>query len=205
MSNRIISQGCYDTACFPYSIMNAYKTLIKPEIQIFEFLESVEIWQSIMKLYPQPGTLISNEYFFSHFINSGLENVDPLIDMQFDHILDSAMNILDLHNIKLRWAKLNLNDIKEFDFSNSAILVTLEKPVETEAGCILQNHSICLNGRNDEYYNMACSFTIHSVPYASYYEKRDESNRYYNNRIKIDDLNEDTIGAAKSMIYSISC
>lgn len=202
MSNKILSQGCYDSACFPYAIMNGFKTLVKPESDNFDFLESLPIWKDIIKMYPQPNTLISGDYFFDHFLQSDMSDKDDFIDNQFHHIMKSSIEIINSRGYGLKYRTINIQDIEDINFSKEVLIVLIEKPVSCRSGNTIQHHYICINGRSSDYYNVMCSFTIHSVHHSTYKEELDaETRRCFNNQIKVDLVNENSIGAGKNITY----
>lgn len=209
MGNRILSQGCFDSASFAYSIMNAYKCLIYPEADILDFYESIPKWKTMMKFHPQPARLIAgdllNEIFKENTSITGTADMKKLLDKQLDQFMITSLNILSDKDQKLTVNRIKLSQMPKNDFSRSVIILRIDRPLTTVLGTTLVNHFICINGISDNSFNVVCPLTIHLMAhqdYSEFYNPR--LKRYFNNKLIPRDLK--TLASAKGshLIYRIS-
>jgi hypothetical protein len=199
MLRKILSQGIFDKACFPYVIMNAYKTLFYPEMSINEFVyqKSVEKqWEYIISMFPRANEMLAghpfDDYIFSLPMN--LNNQWDIVFNEIDHIYKTAFSFLSDDDHKISFTKISIDSIINFDYSNSVILFSVTNPILTLSGNKIREHWICLNGATEDKIHIVCSSSINKVDSDKYNEYFDDkTNRYYNNMIKIDDINKNQV------------
>lgn len=62
MKSRILTQGHFDGLCLLYAILNAYKTLVKPKITVYEFRrDTAHKWKNIIYNTPSLHKFASGE------------------------------------------------------------------------------------------------------------------------------------------------
>lgn len=212
MSYKILSQGVMDGACFLYSIMNAYKTLTYPELNVGEFINLKPKeksgrckWEYIVNTCPQTLDMLSGHGFYTYISSIQTHNVGRVISNQFKNTIKTAFDILSDQYYQFSVSNICLNDIKNFDFKQSVIIMPIGKKIETYRGNGIANHFICINGKKENDLEIMCSYCIHLLPEGKYFESfNDINNRYYNNIISLDDVTEDVVGEGINSIYKIT-
>lgn len=211
MGYKILSQGILDGACFMYSIMNSYKMLTCPDVDAMQFKFSNpedtsgrQKWKNIIKICPQAKEMLAGHYFHELLINMTTLNIDIIIDEHYDYIVKTAFDILSDKEFQFKANKISIKDITNNDFSKSVIILGIVNLIDAEAGNKIGGHFISINGIEHNYLHIACSFSIHTVEQNKYYEKYDKQMKYfYNNMIRIEDINENNLGHCVNSIYKI--
>lgn len=212
MAHKILSQGVLDGTCFIYSIMNAYKTLVSPDISAIEFMISEpkdksgrSKWEYIIRTSPQAIDMLVGKGFPEYIGGIPTNYTDKIIDNQYRNTLIMAFDILCGTEHEFSIDRISIDEINKFDFEKSVIILPIVKKIKTILGNDISNHFICVNGRSGDNLHVMCSYSIHKLESKEYMESIDHRyNRYYNNMIGIKDVNRDVVHKGINSIFKIS-
>ena len=212
MTHKILSQGVLDGECFIYSIMNAYKTLICPDISAIQFMISEpkdksgrSKWEYIIRTCPQAIDMLVGKGFTEYITGIPTNYIEKIIDNQYKNTLITAFDILSGTESEFSVDRISIEEINKFNFEKSVIILPIVKKIKTIRGNDISNHFICINGRNGNEFNIMCSYSIHKLESEKYIESFDDKySRYYNNKIDIKYVNSEVIGKGINSIFKIS-
>jgi hypothetical protein len=212
MGHKVLSQGMLDSSCYLYSIMNAFKSLTFPEMEVQEFIfkkprnnYAKSKWASLVRTCPQVNDIFSGDGPLPYLLTIETSKTKEVIQEQFRHILEMAFCVLSDEMFQFSFNIVQLDTVVNTDFSNSVIIAAIEKPIHTIAGNTILNHFICITGKDTENFHIMCSWTLNAVDPKNYIERVDSNTgKYYNNMISITDFNETNLGSGANGIYRIS-
>lgn len=212
MGYKIIAQGFLDGACYLYSIINAYKALVFPDMDIEAFYDmehknesGLRKWETLIRVSSGTTEMLAGVGFFYYFTRFKNTNAFSAFEAQCNHFTRLAFALLADDDHQFTVSGLDLTACHTADFRNSVVILPVIKKIPSLAGNEIDNHWICITGRGADTFQIACSYSIHCLPGGQYFERLDaQANRYYNNLIRVGDINESTLDKAVNCIFMIT-
>jgi hypothetical protein len=212
MGYKILSQGVLDGACYMYSMMNAYKTLTYPKMDVMDFIYKKpyekfgkQKWEYLINISPQTTDMLAGLGFMNYLAKIKTWDLEEVMKTHYNKLITEAFEILSDNDHQFSVKNISLESIKNFNFTHAVIILPIVKDVKFLAGNELGYHFICINGRTDDLLQVACSYSIYNIPQEQYVELMDgQTNRYYNNMINIKDLNPNTMEQGVDLIYQVT-
>jgi hypothetical protein len=211
MGHRIFAQGSLDGACCLYSIMNAFKALTFPEMETRDFASHQPAagfgkrkWGYLVRTCPQTVEILSGVGLGEYIAGIESSRTNEALEKNFNNILAMAFDLLSDNDYRFQTSIISLGALEKVDFRTSVVILAIDKDIPTSAGNTIGKHFICIVGKDAERFHIMCSVTLSAVDSGRYVEQRDDlSKRYYNNAIKIVDVNEINLGKPVDGIFEI--
>ncbi|ACT48181.1 hypothetical protein [Methylotenera mobilis] len=193
---RILQQGHFDGFCLLYAIMNSFKSITESNAsaEYFSYKYSTE-WKNIISITPSIHEFANGNG--SNFVNVNIKTELPLLDT----FINTSFSILTKKNEKQKISavRISRSEISSLDFKSSAVIFCTKEKAKTEHTEGL-DHWLCIVGKKNNKYLLACSYTSHCINPCQYNEKLDrKTSRIYNNTINEEELNQ----IYKNAIYKI--
>jgi hypothetical protein len=188
MNKKILSQGHFDGFCLLYSILNSYKTLLKPNQSSVSFSSDNSCkWKKIIGIAPSLQNFASGE---GSDFGVSKDQTDNYLKERF--ISDCFSVLTEGMKINITSEREQLENIKDVDFEKSVIILCVNEKAQLEHGAV-GDHWISIVGINkdESKYLVACSFTNHGQEDA---EKVDsKTSRVYNNALSFSELKKSKV------------
>jgi hypothetical protein len=189
--------------------MNAFKALTYPELETNDFVRRKPVanygkkkWECLVRTCPQTVEILSGVGLGNYIAGIESSRTEAALEKNFNNIIAMAFDLLSDKDHQFIASIISLDVLQKADFRNTVVILAIDKDIPTSAGNYIGKHFICIVGRNIEWFHIMCSLTLTAVDPARYAEHLDSlSNRYYNNMLKMADINEVNLG--KAAIYEI--
>jgi len=211
MGHRIFSQGSLDGACSLYAIMNAFKALTYPELETHEFIYHKPItdfgrkkWEYLVRTCPQTVEMLAGIGPGKYIATVDSSRREHALEKTFNNLISMSFDLLSDTDYQFNASIIELDKLTGIDFKTSVVILAIDKDIPTSAGNSIGNHFICIVGKDVENFYIICSATLAAVDSTEYTEYQDNnSKRYFNNKVKIEDINKENLGKAAYGIFEI--
>jgi hypothetical protein len=191
--------------------MNAFKALTYPELETHDFTNrkptanfGKKKWEFLVRTCPQTVEILSGIGLGDYIAGIESSRTEDVLEKHFNNIIAMAFDILSDKDYHFRASIIGLDVLHRVDFGPSVVILAIDKDIPTSAGNHIGKHFVCIVGKSTEWFHIMCSSTLTAVDSSRYEENLDKgSNCYYNNMVKIADINNANLGKAADGIFEI--
>lgn len=188
MKKKVLSQGHFDGFCLLYSVLNTYKTLLKPNQSSIKFTsDHYHKRQKIIAITPSLQNFASGEG--SDF---GVSRDKTDINLKERYINDCFFVLTEGMKSKISSKRVSLDEIQNIDFSNSAVILCLNESAKLEHG-EAGDHWISIVGKDikNSKFLVCCSYT--NLEHENSEVIDSDTSRTYNNTLSFFELKKSKI------------
>ena len=183
MESRILIQGQFDGFCLLYSVMNSYKSLVKPRMKATTFVANYyNLWNKLINITPSLHNFASGKGsdFGVARNKTDIEITQRLISSCFSVVTEEM-------KIKVKSTPFDTSSIIDNDFSESVLILCVYQDTLLEYGPI-GDHWITVVGVDADQSRLlvSCSYTPHD--YQSVERTDPVTNRAYNNTLELSQI-----------------
>lgn len=208
-TRKILQQGMLDGLCLPYSVLNAYKALLRPDQESWKFSKELlidsHVWREIVSALP----------WLEYFCNGDGTAFEDIVGVEDNVriegvIVNSITSILSrsISEAKVRSYPLVMPPHKDiyrllYDkiSASSVVIFSITEKSKFLGIHFRLNHWLCAVDACDDIVNLACSFS----PFFHAEERKSPSlYRHYNAYISREELNRQTKAGDFKCIYGNS-
>jgi hypothetical protein len=191
--------------------MNAFKALTYPELETHDFVYHRPVinfgkkkWEYLVRTCPQTIEVLSGIGLGDYIVSIDSTRTEAALEKNFNNIIAMAFDLLSDRDYEFQASIISLDALHSMNFGTSVVILAIDKDIPTSAGNHIGKHFICIVGKKAEWFQIMCSLTLSAVDSSRYAENRDDSSsRYYNNMLKILDINKVNLGKAVDGIFEI--
>ena len=197
MRLRIFPQGYLDGSCLLYSIMNAYKTLISPEVTISRFYgtNNLELkWRRLVAMAPSIHQYLNGE-------GSDLFNIRRLDSHVADSLIRNAFVTFMGNRYVFNIQRLSLKQLRsKSDYLNTVVIMSLSDQQQTT--CYQHfNHWVVVVGQTGDGLALACSYCLYTGTGYEEHQVSGGAGRFFNNYLPLTELSRSKI--SESFLFQV--